>query len=80
MRDESLKTPPVIAFSLFITGCFLIFIERFHHIGNKTEKTMGWTGALPLAVAFIASFVFSILSIKWLINFLNNSRLNYFAL
>jgi undecaprenyl-diphosphatase len=146
--DESLKTPPVIAFSLVITGLFLIFIERFHKIGKKDESTMGlketlivglaqtiavfpgisrsgstlvaalWTGlnrdaavrfsfllsipvilgstvlmikdasieqitmygVTPLVIAFFASFIFSIIGIIWLIEFLKRSKLIYFAM
>lgn len=146
--DESLKTPAVIAASLTITGLFLIFIERFHKIGNKDESNMGmsdtiivalaqtlavlpgisrsgatlvaalWTGLnreaavrfsfllaipvilgstvlmikdlnmtviheagiLPLVIAFIASFLFSIIGIMWLIDFLKKSKLIYFAI
>ncbi|ADU30040.1 undecaprenyl-diphosphatase UppP [Evansella cellulosilytica] len=37
---DSIKTPPFIAGALVITGLSLIFIERFHRIGNKTEETM----------------------------------------
>lgn len=146
--DDSLKAPPVIALALFVTGFFLIFIERFHRLGNKTEENMSWidtcvvalaqtlavlpgisrsgstliaglwmglnretavrfsfllsipiilgstvllvkdlepglvnqTGALPIVTAFVASFLFSIIGIKWLINFLNKGRLTYFAI
>ncbi|GGK12856.1 undecaprenyl-diphosphatase 2 [Caldalkalibacillus thermarum] len=145
--DESLKTPPVIAFSLVVTGSLLIFIERFHRFGDKNEATMGlkdtfvvalgqtlavipgisrsgstlvaalWTGLnretavrfsfllaipvilgstvlmvkdlepglvaeiglFPLFIAFVASFIFSIIGIIWLIDFLKKSRLIYFA-
>ncbi|WP_025025978.1 undecaprenyl-diphosphatase UppP [Caldalkalibacillus mannanilyticus] len=145
---ESLKTPPVIALSLTMTGLFLIFIERFHKYGNTNESTMGlketilvglgqavaifpgisrsgstlvaalWSGLnketavrfsfllsipvilgstllelrgeslealtthgiVPLLVSFIASFIFSILGIIWLIDFLKKSKLIYFAI
>ncbi|UCZ54683.1 undecaprenyl-diphosphatase [Bacillus shivajii] len=40
MTAESIKTPPFIAASLAITGLALIFIERFHRTGSKTEETM----------------------------------------
>jgi undecaprenyl-diphosphatase len=49
--DESIKTPSVIALSLFVTGTFLIFIERFHHIGEKDESTMGWIDTILVAFA-----------------------------
>lgn len=38
------------------------------------------TGGLPILTAFVASFLFSIIGIKWLINFLNKGRLTYFAI
>lgn len=146
--SDTIKTPPVIALSLVATGCFLIFIERFHKYGNLDEKSMGWketvivalgqtlavlpgisrsgatlvaalwtglnretavrfsfllaipvilgatimemssfssalvseVGATPLIVAFIATFIFSIIGIIWLIDFLKKSKLIYFAL
>lgn len=37
---DSLKSPVVIAISLALTGIFLIFIERYHQIGNKDESSM----------------------------------------
>ncbi|MGY4690201.1 undecaprenyl-diphosphatase UppP [Salibacterium sp. K-3] len=37
-------------------------------------------GVLPLTIAFTASFITSWIGIVWLINFLNNGRLLYFAL
>jgi len=37
-------------------------------------------GALSLVVAFIASFLFSIIGIMWLIDFLRKSKLIYFAI
>lgn len=37
---DSIKTPPFIAGALVVTGLSLIFIERFHRVGNKTEETM----------------------------------------
>ncbi|MCD8508962.1 MAG: undecaprenyl-diphosphatase UppP [Bacillus sp. (in: Bacteria)] len=40
MTADSIKTPPFIAGALVITGLSLIFIERFHRVGNKTEETM----------------------------------------
>lgn len=37
------------------------------------------TGALELAISFISSFVFALVGIKWLITFLKQSKLIYFA-
>lgn len=47
---DSLKTPPVIATSLLFTGLFLIFIERVHHKGQKTEATMNWKDSVLIAL------------------------------
>ncbi|HLS28367.1 MAG TPA: undecaprenyl-diphosphatase UppP [Opitutales bacterium] len=146
---DHLKTPGVMAGSLFLTGFFLIFIERFKKYGNLTEETMKlrhavivglvqtmavipgisrsgstlvaalWCGlnretavrfsfllAIPvilgssvmtipslnggefaeiggagqMSVAFLATFIFSIIGIIWLIEFLKKSRLIYFAI
>lgn len=145
--NDSIKTPPVIAGSLIVTALFLIFIDRFHKVGNKDESTMtlldtfivgiGQTlavlpgisrsgativtslltglnretavrfsfllaipailgstllelrnfsvhlvheaGVGPLVVSFIATFLFSIIGIMWLIDFLKRSKLIYFA-
>ncbi|MFA9556054.1 undecaprenyl-diphosphate phosphatase [Evansella sp. AB-rgal1] len=38
--SDSIKTPTFIAGALIVTGISLIFIERFHKTGNKTESTM----------------------------------------
>ncbi|GEL08953.1 undecaprenyl-diphosphatase UppP [Salisediminibacterium halotolerans] len=142
-----MKTPPVIASMLTITGLALIFIERFHKYGDRTEKNMSfkdsivvglgqtlavmpgisrsgstlivslliglqretavrysfllaipvilgstvlaigdfsaemvaYIGGLNLLVSFIITFVFSLIGIVWLIDFLKKSRLIYFA-
>jgi undecaprenyl-diphosphatase len=148
LAADSIKTPPFIAGALVITGLALIFIERFHRYGNKTEKTMTfWDSVLVglgqtlavipgisrsgatlvvsllaglnretavrysfllsipvilgstvlavgdisaevieyigvgnLIVAFIVTFIFSIIGIIWLIEFLKKSKLIYFAI
>ncbi|SDY59314.1 undecaprenyl-diphosphatase [Evansella caseinilytica] len=145
---DSIKTPQFIAGALIVTAVALIFIERFHRTGNKTEATMGvkdavliglgqtlavipgisrsgstlvvsllaglnretavrysfllsipvilgstvlavdeisssmidYIGPANLVVAFIVTFVFSIIGIIWLIEFLKRSKLIYFAL
>ena len=142
-----MKSPPFIAMALAITGCLLIFIERFHKYGSRIEKDMtfldsiivglaqslavlpgfsrsGFTlisgllvglsretavkysfllaipvilgasvlafgdvsagmwaeiGLGPLIVAFVATFIFSMIGIVWLIDFLKKSKLVYFA-
>ncbi|MGJ9382447.1 undecaprenyl-diphosphatase UppP [Salipaludibacillus neizhouensis] len=144
----NLKTPAMIAGSLFLTGLALIFIERFHKVGNKDESSMtfidaiivglgqtlavipgisrsgstlvvgllvglnretavrysfllaipvilgstvlafedfsaaafAYIGPLNLVVSFVITFVFSILGIIWLIDFLKKSKLIYFAI
>lgn len=38
--SETFKTPTFIALALAVTGLFLIIIERFVKLGNRTEKEM----------------------------------------
>lgn len=38
--SDSMKTPPFIAGALVITGLGLVFIERFHKYGSRTEADM----------------------------------------
>ncbi|MCM3714848.1 undecaprenyl-diphosphatase [Alkalihalobacillus oceani] len=40
------KTPPFIAAALAVTGLFLIIIERFARLGNRTEKEMTFVDAV----------------------------------
>ncbi|MCM3760350.1 undecaprenyl-diphosphatase [Alkalihalobacillus oceani] len=40
------KTPPFIAATLALTGLFLIIIERFARLGNRTEKEMTFVDAI----------------------------------
>jgi undecaprenyl-diphosphatase len=145
--DESMKTPASMALALAVTGAALIYIERFHRYGNRSEHEMtfkdsiivglGQTlavfpgisrsgstlitallaglnretavrysfllsipvilgssvlaigdisgsfltdiGVPALITAFIVTFVFSWLGIVWLIDFLKQSKLVYFA-
>ncbi|SDN39065.1 undecaprenyl-diphosphate phosphatase [Alkalicoccus daliensis] len=145
---DAIKTPGIIAAALTLTGFALIFIERFHRTGPKTEATMTakdsviiglgqtlavfpgisrsgatlvvsllcglnretavrysfllaipvilgstvlgvrdftpemveYIGVLNLIVSFIITFIFSILGIIWLIDFLKKSKLIYFAI
>ncbi|MBU9714750.1 undecaprenyl-diphosphatase UppP [Evansella tamaricis] len=144
---DVMKTPPFIAGALLFTGFALIFIERYHKTGNKTEETMtfwdsvliglgqtlavfpgisrsgatlvvsllaglnrdtavrysfllaipvilgstvlaiddlsesmiAYIGPLNLIVSFVVTFIFSLLGIIWLISFLKQSKLIYFA-
>lgn len=146
--EDMMKGRAVIAAMLFLTGVFLIVIERFHDEGQRTAENMtfldaiivglgqtlavipglsrsGTTlivglwlgldrntavrysfllsipvilgstvltfsdvsadvfasiGTIPLIVAFIATFIFSLIGIKWLIEFLKRGKLVYFAL
>lgn len=143
-----LKTPPFIAGALAVTGLALVFIERFHKVGDKTEETMtifdsilvglgqtlavipgisrsgstlvisllaglnretavrysfllsipailgstlltfgditmemiNFIGPVNLVVSFAVTFIFSIIGIIWLIDFLKKSKLIYFAI
>ncbi len=42
---DSLKTPAVISASLFVTGLFLVFIERIKTYGSRTQKDMNFLDA-----------------------------------
>lgn len=145
---DAMKTPPMIAGALFITGFALIFIERFHKYGKRNIDSMNfkdsilvglgqtlavipgisrsgatlvtallsgldrdtavrysfllaipvilgstvlaindfsmatveYIGVMNLIISFIATFIFSVIGIIWLINFLKKSRLVYFAI
>lgn len=143
---ELVKSSRVIAISLFVTGFFLIAVEKMHRYGSRREKDMTyrdalivglaqalavipgisrsgttlvaalWSGLaketairysfilsipvilgstvlmvpelgadfftsqpLELSAAFLASFLSAIIGIKWLIYFINQSKLTYFA-
>lgn len=43
---ESMKTPPMIAGALIVTGFALIFIERFHQYGTRTINSMNAKDAI----------------------------------
>ncbi|WP_416149629.1 undecaprenyl-diphosphatase UppP [Salipaludibacillus sp. HK11] len=43
---EGLKTPAMIAGSLTVTGIALIFIDKFHKVGNKDESSMTFLDAI----------------------------------
>ena len=46
MVSDFMKTPTFMAVTLTITGAFLIFIEKFHTYGSRTEKQMRWRDAV----------------------------------
>ncbi|RSL34601.1 undecaprenyl-diphosphatase UppP [Salibacterium salarium] len=48
---ETMKTPVFIASALAITGIFLIIIEKFHQIGNRTEKEMTFFDSVIVGLA-----------------------------
>ncbi|WP_028307088.1 undecaprenyl-diphosphate phosphatase [Desulfitibacter alkalitolerans] len=144
---DTMKTPAFISGALIVTGSLLIFIERFHKYGSRTEKNMTffdavivglgqtiavlpgisrsgatlvsalwvglsretavkysfllvipiilgssvlalgdistgiWTeiGVGPMVVSFVTTYIFSVIGIVWLIDFLRKSKLVYFA-
>lgn len=146
--DQQMKGNVFIAVFLFLTGVFLIVIERFHEVGKRDEGQMSWLdsiivglaqsfsvmpglsrsgttlivglwiglnrdtavrysfllsipvilgstvlalsdvsmdmfrsiGAVPLVITFATTFLCSLIGIKWLIAFLKQSKLVYFAL
>lgn len=144
---DSMKTPAFISGALIVTGSFLVFIERFHKYGSRTEKNMTFFDAIvvglaqtiavlpgisrsgatlvsalwmglsretavkysfllvipvilgssvlilndtsadiwaeigvgPMIVSFITTYIFSVIGIVWLMDFLRKSKLVYFA-
>lgn len=54
MKDyigDTMKTPAFMSVTLIITGLGLIFIERFHRYGNRTEKEMKFSDAIIVGLA-----------------------------
>ncbi|OIJ20373.1 undecaprenyl-diphosphatase UppP [Anaerobacillus alkalidiazotrophicus] len=47
---DSMKTPPYIAGALIVTGLGLIFIERVHQYGARTEKDMNFFDAIVVGL------------------------------
>ncbi|OIJ10744.1 undecaprenyl-diphosphatase UppP [Anaerobacillus alkalilacustris] len=47
---DSMKTPPFIASALIVTGLGLIFIERVHQYGARTEKDMNFFDAIVVGL------------------------------
>lgn len=48
---DTMKTPYFIAATLAITGIALIFIEKFHHYGNRLEKDMTFKDSIIVGLA-----------------------------
>ncbi len=48
--SDTFKTPTFIALALAITGLFLIIIERFVKLGNRTEKEMTFTDSIVIGL------------------------------
>lgn len=49
--EDTMKTPAFIAVALFVTGLGLVFIERFHRYGSRTEKDMTFVDAIIVGLA-----------------------------
>lgn len=49
-------------------------------IGEVSSEMWASIGFIPLVVSFVSSFVFSLIGIVWLIDFLKRGRLLYFAI
>ncbi|GAK12847.1 undecaprenyl-diphosphatase UppP [Geomicrobium sp. JCM 19039] len=49
-------------------------------IGDLFQGGMSDAGTVPLITAFVVTFIFSIIGIKWLIGWLEKSKLFYFAI
>jgi undecaprenyl-diphosphatase len=48
---DTMKTPTFMAVTLMITGLGLIFIEKFHRYGNRTEKEMTFLDSVIVGLA-----------------------------
>ncbi|WNF37916.1 undecaprenyl-diphosphatase UppP [Bacillaceae bacterium IKA-2] len=48
---DVMKTPPFIAGALVVTGLGLVFIERVHRYGTRTEKDMTFLDAIIVGLA-----------------------------
>lgn len=72
-RETAIRYSFLLAIPVILGSSVLALDE----ISNSFWSNLG-TG--PLIVSFVSSFFFSLISIAWLINFLKNSRLIYFAL
>lgn len=47
---DTMKTPIFISIALVVTGLALIFIERFHKYGNRSEKDMTFKDAIVVGL------------------------------
>jgi undecaprenyl-diphosphatase len=54
---DSMKTPSVISASLFVTGFFLIFIERIKVYGNRTQSRMNFLDAIIVGLGQSAAIL-----------------------
>jgi undecaprenyl-diphosphatase len=54
---ELLKSTKVIALSFFVTGFFLIAVEKIHRYGNRREKDMTYRDALIVGLAQTLSVI-----------------------
>jgi undecaprenyl-diphosphatase len=48
---DTMKTPAFMAVTLMITGLGLIFIEKYHRYGNRTEKEMTFLDSIIVGLA-----------------------------
>ncbi|WP_028574388.1 undecaprenyl-diphosphate phosphatase [Desulfonatronovibrio hydrogenovorans] len=72
-RDTAVRYSFLLAIPIILGSSVLMFGEVSRDIWSEI-------GIIPLTLSFISSFIFSWIGIVWLINFLMNSRLIYFAL
>jgi len=54
---DSMKTPSVISASLFVTGFFLIFIERIKVYGSRTQSSMNFLDAIIVGLGQSAAIL-----------------------
>ncbi|RXJ03826.1 undecaprenyl-diphosphatase UppP [Anaerobacillus alkaliphilus] len=48
---DNMKSPTFISVTLVVTGLGLVFIERFHRYGNRTEKEMTFLDSIIVGLA-----------------------------
>lgn len=72
-RDTAVRYSFILAIPVILGSSVLT-------LGEAQQEMWVHLGWGPLLVSFVVSFVFSIISIIWLINFLMKGRLIYFAL
>lgn len=76
---SGLERKTAVRFS-FLMAIPVILGSTILELENFSSELIDQAGALNLLVGFLASFIFSIIGIVWLIKFLEKSKLIYFAI